>query len=97
MAILSCHVSIKLPPKISDGQQNTIRWPSSTNRRSRAVLIWLRSLIGRSSHHEARKSSSLDDLFKAISKRQETRHLDLVNVHLLLHLLAKQLWRDLLP
>jgi len=22
MAILSCHVSIKLPPKISDGQQN---------------------------------------------------------------------------
>ena len=25
MAILSCHVSIKLPPKISDGQESCIR------------------------------------------------------------------------
>ena len=24
MAILSCHVSIKLPPKISDGQRNAV-------------------------------------------------------------------------
>ena len=29
MAILSCHVSIKLPPKISDGQQNRTRPASS--------------------------------------------------------------------
>ena len=27
MAILSCHVSIKLPPKISDGQENRPRVP----------------------------------------------------------------------
>ena len=36
MAILSCHVSIKLPPKISDGQRNSSR--GSWRRRRLAKL-----------------------------------------------------------
>ena len=31
MAILSCHVSIKLPPKISDGQKNFSDFNGKTN------------------------------------------------------------------
>ena len=29
MAIFSCHVSIKLPPKISDGQENAYSKPAA--------------------------------------------------------------------
>ena len=38
MAILSCHVSIKLPPKISDGQELLTRF-SSLKRRSAQGLV----------------------------------------------------------
>ena len=43
MAILSCHVSIKLPPKISDGQEFSIRrvWCRQCGGVKREGLEWL--------------------------------------------------------
>ena len=39
MAILSCHVSIKLPPKISDGQENSMTEASRFNVRFKPLTL----------------------------------------------------------
>src|SRR5271166_2483940 len=69
MAILSCHVSIKLPPKISDGQGLFIRDPGAKHANRRWIRVRSRRYVRRPCDQEAAsiRYSSDKNLWKAIS------------------------------